>query len=76
MHSLTHSRTSLPLISNPPASTHLTQTLLVLQRKLPIAHEIIFAAAAVSTARHTADIREGGEFARVAFESPRAVRPR
>jgi hypothetical protein len=66
-HSLTH---SLPLISNPPPSAHLTQTLLVLERKLPVTDKLVFAA--MSTA-NTADGGESCQFSRVVLESPRAI---
>jgi hypothetical protein len=69
---LTHTY-SLPLLSDPPPSTHLPQTLLVLQRKLPITNKIFFAAAA---ARNTADVSESGELSRVALGSLRAIRSR
>jgi len=63
---------SLPLISNPSPSAHLTQTLLVLQRKLPVADKFIFAAMPTAT-RTTTDVSESGELPRVALESLRTI---
>jgi len=60
------------LISDSPPRAHFTQTLLVLERKLLVANEILLDNVAAATG-DTADVGESGEFARVALESFRAV---